>query len=446
MAEYNIPRSEAEFESNFAPKKPLMNDTEAHVESSRCLFCYDAPCMHACPTHIDIPLFIKQIHTANTTGAAQTIYKTNWLGNTCGKVCPTSELCEGACVYNHQNIKPIEIGRLQNYATDKAIRSSAPLFSAGENNGKKVAVIGAGPAGIACASELRELGYTVDIFEAKELPSGLGVHGTAPYKITNAEVLDEINFLQKNLGFNILLNKAITNAGQLAELEVNYDAVFLGVGLGATAELHIPGEDKQQVMGAVEYIETLRMQKHLAEVHPRVVVLGGGNTALDAASESAKMGAQKVTLAYRRSKEDMGGYPFEYKHAIGCGVDPIFNVTPVEILGDEKVTGVKFLRTTIHNGHRISLDDSIFMVDCDMVIKATGQAKHPDLYRLIDGLQMDVSHRVMVNEFFQTHNPKYFAGGDAVNGGAEVVNAAYEGKMAAIGINLFLMVGGDTNH
>ena len=438
MAEYKIPQSEAEFDYNFAPKKPLMNDTEAHVESSRCLFCYDAPCIQACPTHIDIPLFIKQIHTGNTLGSAQTIYQTNWLGNTCGKVCPTSELCEGACVYNHQNIKPIDIGRLQNYATDKAIRTDAPLFSPGESNGKKVAVIGAGPAGIACASELRTLGYTVDIFEAKELPSGLGVHGTAPYKITNEEVLAEINYLQQRLGFNIHLGSPVTTAHHIAALEANYDAVFLGIGLGPTATLMVPGEEKQHVVGAVEFIETIRMRKHLVLVPPRVVVLGGGNTALDAASESARMGAHKVTLAYRRSKQHMGGYEFEYKHAIGCGVDAIFNVSPVEILGNDKATGVKFIRTDIRDGQRVNLEGSEFIIECDMVIKATGQAKYPDLFNMIEGLQIDIGHRVVVNEHFQTTNPKYFAGGDAVNGGAEVVNAAYEGKMAARGIAKFL--------
>ncbi len=438
MAEYNIPRSEAEFESNFAQKKPLMNDTEAHVESSRCLFCYDAPCMHACPTHIDIPLFIKQIHTGNTTGAAKTIYETNWLGNTCGKVCPTSELCEGACVYNHQGIKPIDIGRLQNYATDKAIRSSASLFTAGPSSGKKVAVIGAGPAGIACASELRMLGYTVDVFEAKELPSGLGVHGTAPYKITNEEVLAEINFLQQSLGFNIHLDSPVTTIRHIAALETNYEAVFLGIGLGPTATLMVEGEEMQNVVGAVEFIETIRMRKHLVLVPPRVVVLGGGNTALDAASESARMGAHQVTLAYRRSKHNMGGYAFEYKHAIGCGVDAIFNVTPVEILGNDKVTGVKFIKTEIRDGQRVRLEGSEFIIECDMVIKATGQAKYPELFKLIEGLQINDNHRVLVNEQFQTSNPRYFAGGDAVNGGAEVVNAAYEGKMAAKGIHHWL--------
>ena len=216
MAEYKKPTSEAEFEKNFKQKKPLMNDTEAYYEASRCLFCYDAPCIQACPTSIDIPLFIKQIHTDNLTGASKTIFDSNWLGNACGVVCPTGVLCEGACVYNHQDVPPIQIGRLQNYATNKTIDADKLIFKVGKPTGKKIAVIGAGPAGIACACEARTLGYEVDIFEAKDKPSGLTVYGIAPYKITNEEVLKEIDYLQKQLQFNIKYNSAVTSKKQLA--------------------------------------------------------------------------------------------------------------------------------------------------------------------------------------------------------------------------------------
>ncbi|HSK12830.1 MAG TPA: NAD(P)-dependent oxidoreductase [Phnomibacter sp.] len=442
MADHKVPTTEAEFDENFAQKKPLMNDTEAFVESSRCLFCYDAPCMNACPTYIDIPLFIKQIHTGNILGAAKTIYEANWLGNACGKVCPTSELCEGACVFNHQHIRPIDIGRLQNFATDKAIRYGADLFSPGQEHGGKVAVIGAGPAGIACAAELRSLGYTVDVYEAKDKPTGLALHGTAPYKITNEEVLDEINFLQRQMGFRVLLNAGVHTAAQLEDLERRYDAIFLGVGIGPTADLYIDGEEKQGVVGAVEFIETLRMKKHEVKVPARVIVLGGGNTAMDAASESARMGAEEVTIAYRRSRSEMGAYEFEYKFARGSGVVGLFNAAPVAILGDGVVTGVKFVRTGMSNGKLTLLEGTEFVVDCDMVIKATGQAKQGDLFRLIDGLKIDEGGRMIVSDIFQTTNPRYFAGGDAVNGGAEVVNAAYEGKMAARGIHRFLNAAG----
>ncbi|HIF13990.1 MAG TPA: hypothetical protein EYQ86_01070, partial [Bacteroidetes bacterium] len=208
MAEYKRPQNEQEFNNNFKDKTPLMNDTQAYYESSRCLFCYDAPCMNACPTSIDIPLFIKQIHTGNTEGAAKTIYDSNWIGNACGTVCPTGVLCEGVCVYNNQDVPPLQIGRLQNFATRTVIDSGKQLYKPGPDNGKKIAIIGGGPAGIACACELRTLGYTADIFEAKDKPSGLTVYGIAPYKISNEEVLDEVQYLQDQLGFNITYNSA----------------------------------------------------------------------------------------------------------------------------------------------------------------------------------------------------------------------------------------------
>lgn len=439
MAEYKKPTTEQEFEANFAQKKPLMNPTQAYYESSRCLFCYDAPCMNACPTHIDIPLFIKQIHTGNTVGAAKTIFDANWLGNACGVVCPTGELCEGACVYDGQDVPVIQIGRLQNYATSHAMKADVTLFKAGADNGKKVAVVGAGPAGIACACELRVLGYEVDIFEAKDKPSGLTVYGIAPYKITNQEVLDEMDYLEKQLNYKVHYNHPITTAEQVADIEAKYDAVFLGVGIGATARLGLAGENKEGVIGAVEFIEDLRMKHHEVDVPPRVVVIGGGNTAMDAASESAKMGAKSVTLAYRRDRESMGAYGFEYKFAIATGVQSLFNATPVEIVGNGRATGVKFAKTEVRDGKLQNIPDSEFVVNCDLVIKATGQGKQATFFNLIKGLELDDRKRLKVNlENYQTTNPKYFAGGDAVNGGAEVVNAAYEGKMAAQGIDAWL--------
>lgn len=425
MAEYKRPANEQEFDANFSQKKPLMNTTEALYATSKCLFCYDAPCVNACPTGIDIPLFIKQIHTGNVEGAAKTIYDSNWLGNACGTVCPTGVLCEGACVYNHQNVLPVEIGRLQNFATKSVIDSGKKLFSAGAENGKKVAVIGAGPAGIAAACELRTLGYSVDIYEAKDKPSGLTVYGIAPYKISNEEVLDEMNYLQTQLGYNIIYNSPITSKEQIANLESKYDAIFLGVGLGATAFRNIPGEDKDGIIGAVEFIERLRMNHSKTKVGTKVVVLGGGNTAMDAASESARMGAKSVTLAYRGTKQEMGAYGFEYDLAKNAGVVGKFNASPVEFIGNGKVEGVKFA------------DGSV--VECDMVIKATGQAKQGSFLSMIAGLELDNATRIKVNaETNQTTNPKYFAGGDAINGGAEVVNGAFDGKLAAKGIHKFL--------
>ncbi|MEO8088597.1 MAG: FAD-dependent oxidoreductase, partial [Bacteroidota bacterium] len=422
------PKSEEEFSKNFAQIKPLMTETEAYYESSRCLFCYDAPCVNACPTGIDIPLFIRQINSKNEIGAAKTIYDSNFFGYACGKVCPTEVLCEGACVYNNSDVKPIEIGRLQSFATGKAIRSNRKFYLPGNSNGKKVAVIGAGPAGISCACELRLMGFDVDIFESKEKPSGLTVHGVAPYKITNDEALDEMKYLQEQFGFHVTYSKPVQTKDELSVLERNYDAIFIGIGLGKTSTLKIKGEELENVFGAVEFVEQLRKNHHKVVVPQRVVVLGGGNTAMDAASETARMGAE-VILAYRRSKEEMPAYEFEYDLAKNVGVKGMFNVSPLEIIGENgKVTGVKL---------KSSVDGKEIIEACNWVIKATGQSKQVDLLNLA-GISLDEKGRITVSENFQTSNKKYFAAGDSVSGGQEVVNAVANGKKAAWGIKEFL--------
>lgn len=448
MSEYKIPTSETEFEQNFAAKKPLMDKNEAFYESSRCLFCYDAPCIKACPTSIDIPLFIRQINTNNLDGAAKTIYDSNYFGHSCGQVCPTEVLCEGACVYNHQDVKAIEIGRLQAHATNHAIESNKKLFTVPEKtNGKKVAIIGSGAAGIACACELRLLGYTVDVYEAKEKPSGLTIYGIAPYKLTNQAVLDEMDYLQKQFGYTIKYNSPITSTTDLEKLEKEYNAIFIGIGLGNTSTLGIKGEDHKDCIGATEFIEVLRMQHHKTKVGKKVIVLGGGNTAIDAASEAARMGAEKVILAYRRSKEEMSAYDFEYDLAKKSGAVGLFNVSPTEIvITNGKISGVKFIKTSSHNiangatGSQLTTHNGTeFIEDCDMVIRATGQLKQTSFLSQIKNLQLDKKGRVVVNEKFQTSNTKYFAGGDVINGGKEVVNAAADGKAAAKNIHSFLI-------
>ncbi|MBK9330985.1 MAG: FAD-dependent oxidoreductase [Ignavibacteria bacterium] len=439
MPEYKKPKSKEEFEKNFTQIKPLMNETQAYYESSRCLFCYDAPCVSACPTRIDIPLFIRQISTGNVTGAAKTIYDSNYLGNACGKVCPTEVLCEGACVYNLQEVKPIEIGRLQNFATSNSIRREIKYFEPGISCDKKVAVIGAGPAGISCACELRRSGIEVDIFEAKDKPSGLALYGVAPYKITNEEALEEVNYLQDQLGFKIIYNTYISSKEEFQKLEKDYDAVFLGIGLGKTNPVNIKGENLKNCFGAVEFISELRINHHKTETGNVVIVLGGGNTAMDAASESAKLGASKVILAYRRGRNEMGAYNFEFEIAKRSGVEGLFNVSPVEITGTDKVNGVKFIRTQTNNGKLEMLEGTEFTVECDMVIKATGQLKQSEVMTNITGLETDFNGRIKVNEkTYQTTNPKYFSAGDVISGGQEVVNAVAEAKAAAAGIIGFL--------
>lgn len=433
MSEFKSPTTKSEFEANFAQIKPRMDDNQAWYESSRCLFCYDAPCINACPTGIDIPLFIKQIHSKNPLGAAQTIYDSNYFGYGCGKVCPTEVLCEGACVYNHQGVKPIEIGRLQSYATGKAIDEKRHWQGTLPENGRKAAVIGAGPAGISFACEMRKAGFSVDVFEAKSKPSGLTVYGVAPYKITNEEVLAEMEYLVDQYGFTVHYNSPIQSADDVSKLEKGYEVIFLGIGLGATSRLGIPGEDMAGVHGAVEMVERLRMEQEKVQVPARVVVLGGGNTAMDAASESARMGAEQVTLVYRRSKEEMGAYEFEYDLAKGVGVKGLFNAAPVEILGNGSVTGVKMIRTEVKNGKLETIAGSEFEIPADWVIKATGQGKQKDFLGNIAGLQLDSAGRIVVNpDSYQTTHPKYYAAGDAVSGGQEVVNAVANGKKAAL--------------
>jgi len=438
MSEYKRPETETEFHKNFAQIHPLMNDTEVVYESARCLFCYDAPCVTACPTAIDIPLFIRQINTGNITGAAKTIYSANYLGNTCGKVCPTEVLCEGACVYIHQDVKPIEIGRLQNYATDSAIRNGKELFENAPKNNKRVAVIGAGPGGISCACELSILGYEVTIFEAKPEPSGLVLHGVAPYKITNKESLEEVVYLQKQFGFDIQYNENIESKSQLEKLENDFDAIYLGIGLSNTKNLNIPGEDLKNCFGATEFIAHLKLDFQEVIIGKNVIVLGGGNTAMDAASESARMGAENVYLAYRRDANEMGAYDFEYELAKSVGVKGLFNIAPIEIIGIGKVAGVRFIKTQVVNGRLETIKSSEFVMECDMVIRATGQQKQSGLLEMIDGLVLADNGTIGVAENGQSGKTKYFTGGDAVNGGAEVVNAVAEGKRAATGIHDWL--------
>ncbi|MBP6311900.1 MAG: FAD-dependent oxidoreductase [Flavobacteriales bacterium] len=445
MAEYKRPTSDVEFKENFHPKKPLMTDTEAYYESSRCLYCYDAPCVNACPTGIDIPQFIRQINNGTNEGAAKTIYDSNWMGHACGNVCPTEELCEGACVYNHSDVKPIEIGRLQSHATAEVIRTKKKLFRTGKDTGRKVAVIGAGPAGISAACELRMLGHAVDIHEAKAQPSGLCVHGVAPYKLTNEQAVDEIIYLQEQFGFTITYNKPVAGRVDLEKLEKEYDAIFIGIGLGATSTLGVPGEDKKGVIGALEYVEELRQKHHKTPIGNKVIVLGGGNTAMDAASESCRMGAESVTIAYRRGSDEMGAYSFEFDLAKKSGAKALFNVTPVEIMGNGSVTGVKFIRNKAAYGKIEALAGSEFVESCDMVLLGTGQGKQVELLEQISGVKLEHKSRILddrgrlvVNDHFQTNNPKYFAAGDAVNGGVEVVNAAAEAKKAAHGIDAYL--------
>lgn len=440
-------------EENFATIKPLMNDNDAVIEASRCLFCYDAPCIQACPTSIDIPMFIRQIMSRNPKGSAKTIFTQNILGKSCGTVCPTQVLCEGACVYNDMNEKPIDIGRLQAYATSYAIENNIRYFEKGAPTGKKVAVVGGGPAGLACAHELTVKGHDVTVFEASERAGGLNAYGVAPYKFTNADAAQEVAYVTE-IGFKVETGTRVVTSSEdakrapgkavhLSDLESRFDAVFLGTGLGKSRKLGIPGEDLPNVIGAAEFIYALRAQEQRVPVGQRVVVIGAGNTAVDAAVESAKLGAD-VTMVYRRSGKDQSAYDFEVEHARIEGVKFLYLASPVEITGSKTVEGLKCIKNKLEapdasgKSQITPISGSEFTLPCDMVIFATGQEKMTAFYQAVTGVTLD-NGKVVVNESFQTGNPKFFAGGDCINGGKEVVNAVAHGRDAARGIDKYLM-------
>lgn len=426
-------------DEKFAKTKPLMTASEAILESSRCLFCHDAPCINACPTSIDIPMFIRQIMTKNTDGAAKTIFTQNILGKSCGQVCPTSVLCEGACVYHDLNEKPIDIGRLQAYATEHAIDNNTRFFKKGKPTGKKVAIIGAGPAGLACAHELTIMGHETIIYEGNKKAGGLNVYGVAPYKFSNEDVNKEIKYISE-IGFKIKTNSPIK---KVSKLEKEFDAIFIGTGLGNSKKINLPGENLKGVYGATEFIHNLRAKELKVSVGKEVVVIGGGNTAIDAAVESSLLGAN-VTIIYRRSEKEQSAYDFEIEHAKKHNVKFVYLTSPLEILGKENVKGLKCIKNKLKSkkisgkSEIISIKDSEFIISCDMVIKASGQEKMTSFFNSIPKLKLD-NGKVVVNKNFQTTNLKYFAGGDCINGGKEVVNAVADGRDAARGIDKFLM-------
>jgi len=429
-----------QIEANFADIHPAMTPAEAAVESNRCLLCYDAPCMHACPTHIDIPGFIKKIASGNLKGSARVIFDANPVGATCARVCPVEVLCEGACVENTLLKKPIEIGRLQRHATDFAVAKDLRLFEAGEPNGKSVGIIGSGPAGISCATYLARLGYAVKIYEKRPLAGGLDTYGMAEYKMRQSVSLDEVAMAEK-LGVEFVLDTEIVQeAGgngtiSFADLQQRHDALFIGVGLGETNRLNIPGEDLDGVYDALHFIEKIKTREWSSvPVGKTVVVIGAGNTAVDAATQAKRLGAERVLMVYRRSEDDMPAYDYEYELAKHDRIEFVWQTTPVEIsAGGPHDTAKLLLRCE-------KTDDSLTRIDipCDLIIKAIGQQKMRGFFETVAAVNVDERGRVLVNEQMQTSDPRIFAGGDCVNGGGEAVEAAQMGKLAAIGIHQLL--------
>jgi len=423
---------------NFADLHPSYSRDEAVTEAARCLFCYDAPCTRSCPTGIDVPRFIRQILHENAAGAAATIFSENILGGSCARACPTEVLCEGSCVDNTLLNEAVQIGRLQRYATD----SEPPSFLPGPDTGKKVAIVGSGPAGLSCAYTLRRLGHAATIFEAQNIPGGLNTLGIAAYKITTEFSLSEIEPI-KAMGVEIRLREYIDPA-RLSELRSSFDAVFLGIGLGATAGLHIPGEEMPGVSEALEFIaqtHTGPLEDCLVGKH--VVVIGAGNTAVDVATEAVRLGAEKVTMAYRRTAKEMSAFAYEYELAKSDGVEFEWLVQPVRFLGDDDgLTGIQMQRLRLagdgRTGELTPISDSDFTLSCDMVIKALGQVPREGLIDRTDDLYLEHGFLRIDAETGATGVDGLFSGGDCISKGAEIVDAVQAGTVAAFGIDVYL--------
>jgi dihydropyrimidine dehydrogenase (NAD+) subunit PreT len=428
----------AEVAARFADLHPPLEKTAAVTEALRCLYCFDAPCMGACPTHIDVPKFIKKIASGNLEGSARTILEANILGASCSRACPVQVLCEGACVMHRYNKQPIEIGRLQRFAMDALHASGDPLpFTPGNDTGKQVALIGGGPASLACAAELRRRGVRAVIFDARPLPGGLNTYGIAEYKLPLAESLREIDMLAQ-LGVEFHFDTMV-NAAKLAELEASYDAVFLGMGLGAIHKLGVAGEELEGVTNALDFIAGYKSGK-MHEVPARVAVIGAGNTAIDAANAAVRLGASEVHMVYRRGSEQMSAFAFEYEHARKEGVRFLWHVTPVKVVGEKKVEALELAQLeSAEDGSLVPTTEHHILLEVDLVVLAIGQATHAEFVSAdVSKVRLQRGRILIDRETGQTSNPKFFAGGDCTNGGREVVDAVADGKRAGIGIAVWL--------
>jgi dihydropyrimidine dehydrogenase (NAD+) subunit PreT len=428
-------------EKALADQKPRMTAGEAHLEGERCLYCADAPCTRACPTGIDVPGFIKRIASGNLRGSARTIFEQNILGYSCARVCPVEVLCEGACVYTAWMDKPIAIGRLQRFATETALDPSpVPLLAARTPTGKRAVCVGAGPASLAFAATLALQGHQATVLEKRALPGGLNATGVAPYKLHVEDALREVAWVQ-SLGVEMRTGVEVGRDVSGAELLAAYDAVFLGLGLGDDTRLGIPGEEGPGVVGATAWIEAMKVAPGERPRLGRVVVVGGGNTAIDVARECALLGADEVTMVYRRGATAMSGYAHEMNAARKEGVRLVLSARPVAVVRDAE-GAVQALRVSLTAGAATpvagppSLDGGAHggerHLPCHLVVLAIGQSPLRAIAREFPGVALDAHGRVVADAATgATGHPRVFSGGDCVNGGKEVVHAVAEGRNAA---------------
>lgn len=426
---------------HFGDVAPPLTRQQALIESSRCHFCYDAPCIGACPTGIDIPGFIRAISTDNLRGAAHKILDANIFGGQCARVCPTEILCEGECVRNGPEDKPVEIGALQRYATDWVFETNTKLYSRAPSTGKRVGVVGAGPAGLACAHALAKLGHDVDVYEAKPKAGGLNEYGIAAYKVVDFSAR-EVEWLLSIGGIKVHHGIALGRDITIADLKQRFAAVFIGIGLGGVNALGVAGEDEAGVRNAVDFIAELRQatDKGQVQVGRRVVVIGGGNTAIDAAIQSKRLGAERVTLAYRRGAETMSATSHEQAFAKEEGVHVLHFARPVELLRKDGVLcGVRFEHTSIDPAGKLVGSGEFFVEEADVVLKAIGQTL---VERHLEEGPATRGGRIIADASGATNIPGVFAGGDCVGGKTDLtVQSVADGKAAAAAIHLYLSQG-----
>jgi dihydropyrimidine dehydrogenase (NAD+) subunit PreT len=435
--------SQAQYDRNFSDVHPPFETRDAAlVDANRCLMCYDAPCTKSCPTSIDIPKFIKQITTDNVKGSAHTILQSNIMGAGCSRVCPVEKLCEGSCVYNFMHEAPIPIAKLQRYSTEKAMANNWQLFERAPSTGNKVAIIGAGPAGLSCAHVLARQGVDVTVFEKEEKGGGLMTYGIAAYKVTPQFCQDEVDYITSIGGIDIRYGQELGKNLSLTQLKHDYDAVFLGFGVGLARRLDIPGESLEGVEDAISFIYHLRTNDFTkTAVGDRVIVIGLGMTAIDAATQAKRLGASEVTIVYRRTQEEMPCTQVELDLAMLDGCKLIWLAAPKEVLGEGgRVTGLRCTRMKLGepdaSGRRSPVaTDEDFVLEADMVIKAAGQTPFEAMVEACDlqnkGGKLTVSGST-------TNIEGIFAGGDCVNGGREVVDAVQAGKEGAAAIMDYL--------